>query len=128
MNSTSSSKSEINGLGRALTQSSDKLDEIGSLKKLLDDDPDDKWTWSEDAPKDAIGAFLFGITMFIGASGKIIQQMLISALLGRRDTVLLAAVSTAGIWTGWTDEVVKQTMGQISVLCAQATGAGNEAL
>lgn len=54
-----------------------------------------------------------------------VQQFIISVLLGRKSTILLASVSTAGIWTEWVDDMIRAMSGQCGVLCGQAYGAGN---
>jgi len=68
--------------------------------------------------------FKLGVPIIIGAASKMLQVFIISVMLGRRDTTLLAAVSVSAIWTSWVDEMLRAGHGQVAALCGQAYGAG----
>merc|ERR1719277_22832 len=65
---------------------------------------------------------MIGVPMIIGGSSKMLTQMAISVIMGRRDTNLLAAVTVSGIWTGWIDSMIAAGAGQIGTLCSMAYG------
>lgn len=74
---------------------------------------------------DTLWTVKIGVPLVIGGASKMTQQMLISILLGRKSTDLLAAVTVSGIWTGWCDAMVCAGAGQIGTLCSMAFGSGN---
>lgn len=74
---------------------------------------------------DCGSVFKLAVPLMIAGSSHMLQETIISVLIGRRNTVLLAAVSVSGIWTGWTDAMVTSGAGQIGALCGMAFGAGN---
>jgi len=106
----------------------------GSVKsfdsgKMQETEPlPDKWTVSEDLLPDVIEAIKLGIPIMISQSARLVQNVILSVLLGRRDTVLLAAISTSNIWTEIVDEAARGGSSQIGVLCAQAMGSGKHGL
>lgn len=103
----------------------------GNLEKILDDlkkedgAEKDDWDMAKNFWPDASRAATLGVPIVIGGSCKMMQQFIISILLGRKSTVLLASVSTAGIWTEWVDDMIRAMAGQCGVLCGQSFGAGN---
>lgn len=66
-----------------------------------------------------------GLPIVVGAACKMLQVAIVSIMLGRKDTVLLAGISVSVIWTSWVDEMLKSGHGQVAALCGQAYGAGN---
>lgn len=68
--------------------------------------------------------FKLGVPIIVGAASKMLQVFIISVMLGRKNTTLLAAVSVSAIWTSWVDEMLRAGHGQVAALCGQAYGAG----
>lgn len=66
-----------------------------------------------------------GIPLCIGGASKMLQVMITSVMLGRKDTILQAAITVSGMWTCWADTLVTAGDGQIGTLCSHAFGAGN---
>lgn len=69
-----------------------------------------------------------GLPLGFSSSARILQIVSISIVLGRSNTLLLAAVSASSIWTQITDNMAFTGIGQLSTLCGQAYGAGNKKL
>lgn len=114
--------------GSFLSQSNASLDRILDDIQKEESDEKDEWNFAKDFWPDVSLTASLGIPIVIGGSCKMVQQFIISVLLGRKSTVLLASVSTAGIWTEWVDDMIRAMSGQCGVLCGQAYGAGNFAL
>lgn len=69
-----------------------------------------------------------GVPLALSSASGNLNMLVSSVLLGRLDTIALAAVSVAGIWTSVTDVLFFAGIGQLSMFCSQAYGAGNYAL
>jgi len=85
----------------------------------------DTWSFRENALPDLVGAVQMGVPIMIGTSAKNAQLIAISIILGRKSTILLAAVSTSTIWSNCVDDVIRAGGGQLGVLCGHSFGAGN---
>lgn len=72
--------------------------------------------------------FKIGLPLGFSSCARILQLLSINVVLGRSDTIVLAAVAASSIWTQITDNMVITAIGQISTLCGQAFGAGNKKL
>jgi len=94
------------------------------MQNKADEGPDE-WTWQNNFVDDAITAMKIGVPIMISSSSKLLQSLIFSVLLGRKDTVLLAAYSVSTIWTEIIDEATRGGTGQIGVLCGQALGSRN---
>lgn len=66
-----------------------------------------------------------GLPMAFSNMARCLSDMGVAVILGRYDTLYLAAVSVSSIWTGITDVAMFSGLGQLSALCSQAKGAGN---
>ncbi|CAK0826026.1 unnamed protein product [Prorocentrum cordatum] len=66
-----------------------------------------------------------GLPMAFSNMARSLSDLGVAVILGRYDTVYLAAVSVSSIWTGLTDVAMFSGLGQLSALCSQAKGAGN---
>jgi len=89
---------------------------------------EDTWDFQTDFGSDVIAAMKLGVPLLIGGSSRVIQALTLAILLGRKETVLLAAVASASIWAEPWDQLVRTSAGQVSVLAAQAYGAGKFSL
>jgi len=69
-----------------------------------------------------------GVPLALSSASGTLNMLVSSVLLGRLDTIALAAVSVSGIWTSVTDVLFFSGIGQLSMFCSQAFGAGNYAL
>merc|ERR1719330_264592 len=66
-----------------------------------------------------------GLPLLLGGASRNVQQIVVSTLLGRKSTVLLAGMQVADVWTAWVDQMVASGTGQIGTLCSMAWGAKN---
>jgi len=99
-------------------------------KKLRDDVPlkdesPDEWSPSTNLWDDIKLGLSLGLPISFGQWVRFSSGMVLSVLLGRRDTYLLAGVSSAMVWSEPLDELVRGVGSQVSALGAQAYGAGN---
>merc|ERR1719220_2532205 len=95
-----------------------EADEFGIV--IEEEQPLSKHFW-----EDTVWTVRLGVPLIVGNGSKMIQQMLISIMLGNKSTNLLAALTVSGIWTGWADAMVAAGAAQIGTLCSMAYGAGN---
>merc|ERR1719253_1807222 len=69
-----------------------------------------------------------GVPLAFSQCCRFLQDLTNAIVLGRFDTVALAAVSVSAIWTSVTDVMLFSGLGQLSTLCSEAHGAGQKRL
>ncbi|CAE7655379.1 DTX36 [Symbiodinium sp. CCMP2592] len=81
--------------------------------------------WSKEALRELRAIAKLGLPLALSAASGTINNLLTSIMLGHLDTLALAATSVSTIWTSLTDVFFLSGIGQLSMFCSQAYGAGN---
>lgn len=98
----------------------------GLEREVLDDV--DRKSMARSAIEELRAIAKLGVPLALSSASGTLNGLVCSVLLGRLDTLALAAVSVSGIWTSITDVLFFSGIGQLSMFCSQAYGAGNYAL
>lgn len=105
-----------------------KLKRLSSSKDNFEDDRMELTRVKSDFVQEARGTAGLALPLCISGTCKMAQALVLSVMLGRKHTMLLAAVSVSTIWTSWSDALLMGGHVAMGALCGQAYGAGNFAL
>jgi len=101
------------------------VETVGKAPEQKIEPAEGEWSWSKDGWADLRLAMVLSLPITFAQIIRLSMGLILSALLGRKSTSLLAGISSAGVWCEPLDEFSRAVGGQTTMLTAQAIGAKN---